>query len=124
MDAVLSQLGKIDSRRDLTICWIGVEALMANARAEEAARKAAALPPPVTPLTEAERATLYAALEAARREMLHGSGTPAVKESTKEESVAPDPPAAAPTAPPPPLAPSPTPIMNPFFAVLPLAFGL
>jgi hypothetical protein len=123
MEAVLSLLGN-NSRRDLTICQLAIEAHMGDVGAEEEARRLAALPPPVTPLGEAERAALYTELEAAIKEMSHGEGPPplpqqpAAPEPAPAEPVAP----AAEVSPPqaPPSLPSPAPLFNPFFSVDPL----
>jgi hypothetical protein len=125
MDSVLSQLGK-DSRRNLTICQLGIEADLVDAKAEEAARQVAALPQPLTTIAEAERAAIVAALEAARSEMLReGASTlpheqqPITPEPAPEDPIAPA--AEVPMLPAsPPSHPSAAPLVNPFWTVEPL----
>jgi hypothetical protein len=121
MDAILEQLGT-DSRRDLTICRIAIEADMANA----VARQVAALPQPLRTLAELERASLRAGLEAAMAEMLR-EGAPILPH--EQQPITPKPAPAEPIAPaaevpatpaPPPSRPSLAPLFNPFFCFDPL----
>jgi hypothetical protein len=132
LDVVLAQLGKKDWRRNLTICQIAIEADMADDRAEEAARLAAALLPPATPLGEAERAAIRAVVEAKIR-MRNAEGPPPPPQ--EQQPAAPEPamvepapatPAAAPQVPTLTArgaASEATPLQNPFWRVEPFCCG-
>jgi hypothetical protein len=102
-----------------------LDAEEANLKAEEAARRQRSQPQPVKRMDEAERAALYAALDAARKEMMRAEepvSLPQVPADPEPEPAEPATPLPAPPAAAPP--PSPAPLVNPFFSVDPPFFSI